>query len=494
MKEILIIGGGISGLSAGIYAQRNGFKSTIYEKHSIVGGECTGWNRQGHHIDGCIHWLTGTKEGSKINQVWKETGAIGDIEIKSCNIFNTFEFDGITISLGSDLKKLKKELIDISPNDKAEVDKFISSIYTLQKMDIPTDKPMDLMSPLEMIKFMYSMKDIGKVMNEFSKIDCVEYGKKFKHPAIQKIFENSMPKGYTLSSLLFTLASFSDGNCGFPKGGSYGLAMRMKERYLSHAGNIKTNTSVSEIIVENNVAVGVILENGEKVFADYIVPTCDTHIVLNKLLKNKYEDKKFAMCYENPTKYPVNSIVYVAFAVDSDLSNYPSGIIFDSKPLKVGTQNVNYCGFKTYCHEPSFAPKGKTTIISPINQYAEDYVFWKEISKNKEKYNVEKKRISDEIIEIIEEKYPELKGKIKCLDVTTPLTYERYCGAYKGAYMSFTITSKAKSMMHNGKIRGLKKCYLAGQWLQPPGGLPIAVISGKFAIQRICNKEKIPFK
>jgi len=45
MKKVIIIGGGISGLSAGIYAQKAGFQSIIYEKHHISGGECTEWDR-----------------------------------------------------------------------------------------------------------------------------------------------------------------------------------------------------------------------------------------------------------------------------------------------------------------------------------------------------------------------------------------------------------------------------------------------------------------
>ena len=490
MKEIIIIGGGIAGLSAGIYAQKNGFKSTIYEKHFIVGGEWTGWYWDGHHIDGCIHWLTGVKQGTALNKVWKETGAIDNVEMKICDVFNTYDFDGVTISLSSDLEKLKRDLINISQEDKDEIEKLISDIYVLQAMQMPADKPMDLMSPLELIKFMGSMKSIGKVMNKASKITCEEYGKRFKHPAIRKIFEISMPRGYNLSSFLFTLATYSAGDSGFPKGGSYGLAMRMKDKYLSLGGNIKTKSAVEEIIVENNVAKGIILKNGEKFSADYIVPTCDTRIVLDKLLKNRYKDKRLSERYNNSKDYPINTIVYAAFAVDADLKDYPEGIIFNSKPIRVGTEIMEYCGFKNYCYEESFAPQGKSTIICAINQYLEDYEFWKELSKDRKKYIDEKNRISNEIIDIIEDKYPELRGKIKALDVATPVTYERYCGAYKGAYMSFILTPKSKSLTHNGKIKGLKNCYLAGQWLQPPGGLPVAVTTGKFAIQRICKDAK----
>ena len=59
MTDLVIIGGGISGLSAGILAQKQGYKTLILEKNQMLGGECTGWNRQGYHIDNCIHWLVG---------------------------------------------------------------------------------------------------------------------------------------------------------------------------------------------------------------------------------------------------------------------------------------------------------------------------------------------------------------------------------------------------------------------------------------------------
>lgn len=60
-KKLAIIGGGVSGLTAGIYAQMSGMESTVYEQHSIAGGELTGWERQGCHIDNCVHWLVGLR-------------------------------------------------------------------------------------------------------------------------------------------------------------------------------------------------------------------------------------------------------------------------------------------------------------------------------------------------------------------------------------------------------------------------------------------------
>ena len=62
-KRVLIIGGGISGLTAGVYAAKAGYETHLYEQQAYVGGECTGWDRGGYHIDNCIHWMNGTAPG-----------------------------------------------------------------------------------------------------------------------------------------------------------------------------------------------------------------------------------------------------------------------------------------------------------------------------------------------------------------------------------------------------------------------------------------------
>lgn len=61
MTKVVIIGGGISGLSAEIHASQVGYKTEIFEKNATAGGLCSGWDRQGYHIDNCIHYLTGCK-------------------------------------------------------------------------------------------------------------------------------------------------------------------------------------------------------------------------------------------------------------------------------------------------------------------------------------------------------------------------------------------------------------------------------------------------
>ena len=208
------------------------------------------------------------------------------------------------------------------------------------------------------------------------------------------------------------------------------------------------------------------------------------------MLKGKFSDKKLEARYKNPLTYPLQSSVLVSFGVDADLSSYPEGHLFETQGYRFENHQLTMLSIKHYCHEPSFAPSGKSVIIV---YFLADYEWWKELHNDQglAAYKVEKERLAQQILERIEQQYPELKGKIRNIDVTTPLTHERYCGAYKGSWMSFGITPKGKQLMHNGKIKGLKNLYMAGQWLIPSGGLPIAVITGKWAIQRICKQEKV---
>ena len=62
-KKVLVIGGGIAGLCAGIYLRKSGFDVEILEKHKISGGLATAWKRQGYTFENCVHWLVGSRPG-----------------------------------------------------------------------------------------------------------------------------------------------------------------------------------------------------------------------------------------------------------------------------------------------------------------------------------------------------------------------------------------------------------------------------------------------
>ena len=75
-KRIAVVGAGIAGLAAGVYARQSGFDVTVFESHTIPGGASTSWSRKGYLFEGGMHWLTGSSPKTALNAVWTEIGAL----------------------------------------------------------------------------------------------------------------------------------------------------------------------------------------------------------------------------------------------------------------------------------------------------------------------------------------------------------------------------------------------------------------------------------
>lgn len=490
MKEkVLIIGGGISGLSAGIYAQMNGFDSEIYEQHIIAGGECTSWKRKGYRIDGCINWLTGTKQGTAIHEVWQEAGAFADEYISYPEVFSVTRMGDKSLYWYRDIEKLKSHLLELSPDDKLAIEEMYTIIMDMQSFNIPAKKSMDIMNVIEKISFIKEMMPAFKKAGRIQKLSLEEYTASFKSPVIRAAIESFVPKGYTAMPFFTTAAMFAAYKSGWLQGGSQALADNMLHKYEELGGIFHGGNGVKRILVDNGSASAIELENGERVKADYVIPACDTYVTMKKLLENKYRDKQFDIMYSETKNYETCSIVHVAFGVDCDLSKYPDKMNYIHTAVDFCGEKLDGCSFEHFCKEKSFAPEGKTIIKTGFSVY--NYDFWRGLSK--EQYKNIKGDIEDYFTAKLMEYFPETVGKIEMIDVATPLTYERYCNAYRGSYMAFKMSKSAKITSHYGKIKGIDNMYIASQWIMIPGGLPTAVIVGKAAIQKLCIARKQKF-
>ena len=110
--------------------------------------------------------------------------------------------------------------------------------------------------------------------------------------------------------------------------------------------------------------------------------------------------------------------------------------------------------------------------------------------KDKAAYKAEKKRIADYTIRQLEKRWPGFASKIEVIDVPTPATYGRYTGNWKGSPDGWYITPD------NLKVRdpirtlpGLEGLQMVGQWTGPFMGTVISALSGRQAVQLMCNDE-----
>jgi phytoene dehydrogenase-like protein len=497
MKKIVIIGGGISGLTAGIFAQKSGFESIILEKHHTVGGECTGWDRNNYHIDGCIHWLVGTKEGTPIRRLWDYVGALDAIEIHHPESFLAYEYEDVTVNFYRDLERLKSSWLKIAPVDRHSIEEFCSTIKKLQSFQMPVGKPIDMMNLFQKVRYMASMKDIGPIMQKYSKMSIQELASKFQHPALSGAINSFMPEGnYSAISILFPLGTFTGNQSSIPYGGSKAMALRMMDRYISLGGKIEKSCEAIDLSIHQKQVNEVICRNGKSFTGDYFIAACDAKVLYDRLLKGEYNDPKFQRRYNNSKDYPLASNIYVGIGYEGSMNDIPRTLRFPVSSVKINENNtpVKHLQMTHYAYEKGFAPEGHSVVTFAINQFEPELIEWEELIQDEEQYKQEKNRIGNEVLKAMETRFSHMKGKLKLLDVATPQTYQRYCNAYRGAFMGFWPTMSGKTLNHTGKIKGLKNVMLSGQWLQPPGGLPVALITGKDTIMRLCKKEKIKFR
>lgn len=490
MKKIVIIGGGIAGMTAGVLLQKAGFTTEIYERNALPGGQCTGWKREGYFIDNCIHWLTGTRPGSALHELWREIGALGDdVELYKKEMFFSSKLNGQVLTFWRDKERTRREMLALSPEDEKEINKLIDYVSMAETMTVPVEKPFDSMNFIDYMKLGMSMKAMGKVMKEYGNMDINELAMRFKHPLIQRAIVDYMPNGYQAYAFLVSYGTVTGGNGDIPKGGSLAMSLRIAEKYKEHGGVVYTNTNVEEIILNGEKAKGILLDNGKKIEADYVVCACDTDYTFRKLLPEKYMPQKLKNMYDNREKYPVSSGFQIAYAVDGVFAELTGTRVFSCDEMNVGNHMVQCMSIQSYDYEPDFAPEGKMILQTNFSQTEADYKYWESLYRNRADYEKKKIEIAELAMERIVGEYSFLKGKIHVIDVWSPMTYTRYCNSYKGAYMSFVTTKQAKSITVPGVVKEIENVLLASQWLMGPGGLPTAAAMGKFAAWRIIKKE-----
>lgn len=494
MKKIVIIGGGIAGLTAGIFARKSGFESVILERHYVPGGECMGWDRQGYHIDGCIHWLVGIKEGTPLRRLWDRVGALDGVKIHHPESFMAVEHDGVSVHLYRDLDRLRESWIELSPGDRGSIEEFCRDIQQLHSFTFPVGKPMDLMGFREKIRFMLSMRDVDHIMRKYGKMTVADLAERFRHPALRNAIASFLPEGdFSAASIMFPLGTFTGGQSSIPIGGSKGLTMRMADRYRSLGGVLETSCEAVDLKIRGKRVENVICRDGRVVEGDYVIAACDARVLYHHLLRGKYPDPEFEKRYNDPKRYPLVSNIYVGIGYEGTMEDIPRSFRFPVKGVDIrqNRKPVEHLQITHYHYEPCFAPVGHSVITVAINQFEPELQRWQDLGERRDAYREEKTRIGKEVARALETRFPHMEGKLRVLDVATPHSYSRFCNAYKGAFMSFWPTIHGRPLNHTGRIGTIDNLFLSGQWLQPPGGLPVALVTGKDTIMRICRMEGI---
>ena len=487
--SVIIIGAGMAGLSAGCYAQMNGYRSQIYEMHSQPGGLCTSWKRKGYTIDGCIHWLVGSSPKSSFYPFWQEVGVVQNRQFIDFDEYARFEgSDGRTLILYANPDRLEKHLIELSPEDEAVIKEFTEGVRFCLKFDPPSETAPALTRLAQTLRYMLvllpGMKKIRQYMNTTTQV----FAERLKSPLLREAFLEMWFPEFSLFFMMFTFAYMKQKIAGYPIGGSMPMSKAVEQRYLKLGGQIHYNSRVTKIMVEGGKAVGIRLEDGSEVRADAVISAADGHATIFDMLDGKYIDETIRGYYEKYTLFP--PLIFVGLGVRRTFEDLPksvSGFSFPLEtPVEIGEKKRERLPVHVFNHDPTLAPEGKTTLVVMLNS---EYDYWKKLHEDPAAYEAKKEQIAQAIIEQLDRRFPGLAELVEMTDVATPITFERYTGNWKGSFEGFLITPQNAMVRMKNTLPGLENFYMSGQWVMPGGGLPTAVQSARSTLQQICKKD-----
>lgn len=489
-KKVVIIGGGVAGLSAGIYAAMNGFETEIVEMNTIAGGQCTAWDRKNYRFDYCLHWLVGTSRGA-FHDIWKETNVLNDFtEVIDHEIHShIIDQGGKDFFIYANIDRWETYLLESAPEDSVPIRKMCADMRKSALLE-PMTLPPELRNPLEYIKMIPKIIPLINVIRKYGKLSGKEYFEKlnFKNDRLRSSLMLMFgTEDFSALAFIFMLGWFNQKNAGYIKGGSLPLARRMADRYISLGGKFSFGKKVEKIIVEKSTARGVILDDGTRIPADFVISAADGYSTIYKMLEGRYLSAEFEDAYKNWKLF--TPIVQVSFGVNARVPSDAPILLSYPENRNIGRTRLDR-GFSVmnYSYDETMAPAGKTTIVM---RFESPWKLWENLDK--EEYRKEKEQIKKDAVDCLEMLYPGISSSIEVTDVATPKTDVRYTGVKDGAYEGFLPTKNNMMKTLKMYLPGLDNFYMAGQWLFPGGGLPPSAQSGKWAVQLICKKNRQKF-
>lgn len=474
MKKAVIIGAGLTGLSAGIHLARGGMETEIFEQAPWAGGVCTAWRRGGYRFDGCIHWMVGLKPGDGFYKMYREVDAILADTPMHFDSEVIQEIEGKTYPIPLEPEALRAFLKGLAPEDAKEIDSLCDGIAKCarQRSTFPlVESPAGLFKALaDMPGYMAMGRHVGETMNE--------YAGRFQSPVVRRLLLGMMSGEFSTSGLFMMLGTRMGKNAGYPLGGAEDVIGRMVKALESAGGKLHLNAPVDEILVENGRAAGVRV-GGREIRADIVIAACDMDTVLHKFLKGKYPHPQLdPMLRDTPL---FNPLALVSFGVKKQFG-IPYALSCEGTVATSPDTVAHGFFLRSFDFDPSAAPKGKSSVMAMLEA---PLTYWENLRRDDpEGYRREKARLAADVAAEIEKRFPGFTAEIEVMDVATPATYVRLNSLYKASFEGFAPTPTGLRAKIEPTVPGIANLLLAGQWMSPGGGICTAVYSGRQVAKR----------
>lgn len=482
--EVVVVGAGLAGLSAALRLAGAGRKVTILEREAVPGGRNGLLKKSGYSFD------TGPTVLTMPSLIEDALASVGEklsdwLDLIPLNpLYRAFYADGSTLDVHADTKRMEDEIARVIGGDEAlgyrrYVD-FVTKLYKYEMNDFidrNIDSPLNLLTPnLARLIALGGFRRLAPKVNQF-----------LKDPRTQRVYSfQAMYAGVSPQQALaiYAVIAYMDSVNGvfFPRGGMHALPRALAGAAAKHGVDIQYNATVSKLEHSNGRVSAAITEDGRRFPCDVIVLNPDLPVAYRDLLgkvplsvKRLNYSPSCAVLLAGSTKH------YSHIAHHNiHFGNSWDGVFDELINKKQLMTDPSVLVTVPSHDDPTLAPPNRSSyyILFPTPNLSAD-IDWR----------VESKRYRDEMLRVLEARgYDGFSDSIEVEHLTTPLEWEAM-----GLEMGAPFAS-AHTFLQTGPFRpsnlakGFENVVFAGSGTQPGVGVPMVLISGKLAAERIIGR------
>jgi len=484
----VIIGSGFGGLAAAIRLGARGFRVTVLERLPEPGGRASVFRQDGFTFDAGPTIITAP---FLLEDLWVLAGKklSDDVELNSVSPFYRIHFkDGTTFDCSGDADFMRAQVAALAPADLAGYEKFLSLSESIYQIGFEQLAHKAFCSWTDMARILPALvrlsgyRSVSGIVKQYIRDPRLRIALSF-HPLL--VGGNPLNTSAIYCLILHLERKFG---VHFPTGGT-GALVRGMVRLIEGQGNLlRTNATVSEILVENGKATGVRLESGEAIDADIVVSNACAGWTYKNLLarepRKRWSDARIARA-----KFSMGLFVWY-FGTNRKWETVPHHTILlgprhDELLRDVFDRKKLADDFSLYLHRPtatdsSLAPPGCDAfyVLSPVpnllggtdwDQAAEPY-----------RKGIEKS-LNDSVL-------PGLSGSIISSKILTPREFgSKYLSMHGAGFgMEPRLTQSAWFRPHN-KSEDVENLFLVGAGTHPGAGVPGVLSSARVLDEVVPN-------
>ena len=482
--DAIVIGSGIGGLTVAALLSKAGKKVLVLERHYAVGGYTHTFKRKNYVWDVGLHYVGQVHiDGTPLNKMFRYL-TNGNLKWEAMDdVYDKAVFGDKTYEFVKGRENLKVKLKEYFPSEKdhKSIDAYFKLLKEVDALGISYYAEKVIPPFLAKLIGPFLRKKVFKYSDQttLSVLKSLTDNEKLIGVLTAQYGDYGLPPSQSSFYMHALLANHYMDGAGYPVGGAGQIAETITPVIEESGGTTLFMAEVKEIIVKNNKAIGVEMMDGKKIFANQIISDAGIYNTFSKLLPEEVAKQHhlqeilsklqpsaahmglYIAINQSPKSLKLPKCNYWVFPdeYNHELSQERYKNIDSDIP-------VAYISFPA-AKDPEWQrkhPDMSTVEVIIIVPY-EWFNKWENTThKTREAaYEHLKKKVSDQLFEILYRVEPQLKGKVDFFEVSSPLSTKKYTNHQKGEIYGVSHTPERFRQEFLKPYTPVKNLYLTGQ-------------------------------